>query len=72
MVVPAGMPICFSAPVTGSTSVSPVRVLVVTLRARLARVSTCSPPNQMCGAPYALMSPRSAPRVRRNQRPSGL
>ena len=29
----------------------PVRVLVVRLRARLARVSICRPPSQMCGAP---------------------
>ena len=28
-----------------------VRVLVVTLRARFARVSICRPPSQMCGAP---------------------
>ena len=69
---PAGTLMARVAPVFGSTSVRPLRLLVVSDRARFARVSTCTPPSQTCGAPYALMSPRSLPVARRNQRRSGL
>ena len=41
---PAGVWSVFAAPVRGFTSSKPVVVLVVTERARLARVSTCNPP----------------------------
>jgi hypothetical protein len=50
-VAPVGTCTFTLRPLAGSTMTSPVRVLVVRLRARLARVSICRPPSQMCAAP---------------------
>ena len=71
-VAPLGVSSIFVTPVRGLTIVRPVRVVVVTERARLARVSICRPPNQRWDLPNALISPRSVPVARKNHVRSGL